>query len=187
MPTLDEMKEFLEVDLADALKGLVAGAVVWEAADVAKERSELCPFQRGIAMSASFVQARALYEFYSFKKKKSKKDDARATDFVPTWNWPGKKSKDDLYGKYLDNEMPGNKRVFHLVYGRSLHAGGPKDDETKHIKNQVLEFARELLEFTTEFGNRANADFQGSIQIALQKARKAAEEAADGCKIANPL
>jgi hypothetical protein len=192
MPTPDEMKKFLEEDLSHALKELFVGAVVWEAADVEKGRSELCPFQRDLAMYASFVQARALYEFYSQKKKRKAKkgqgqDDARARDFIPTGKWTGKGSKSKLYSKYMDNDAPANKRVFHLVYGRSRQAGGPINDETRHIKNQVLAFARELLKFTREFGNRVEPDFRGSARCALGKALKAAEEAANGCKITNPL
>lgn len=188
----DEMKKFLEEDLADALKALFVGAVVWEAADVEKGKSELCPFQRDLGMYACFVQARSLYEFYSSKKKRrpkkgQKQDDARASDFVAAGKWTEKESKSALYSKYMDSESPANKRVFHLVYGRSHHAGGPSNDETKHINKQVLAFAKELLKFTEEFGKRVKPDFRGSVECALCKAKKAAGEAADGCKIANPL
>lgn len=182
----DEMKKFLEEDLSHALKELFVGAVVWEAADVNRGSSKLCPFQRDLGMYASFVQARALYEFYS-SKKKQKQDAARASDFVPEGKWTEKESANKLYSEYMDNEKPANKRVFHLVYDRSRHAGGPTNDETKHIKNQVLEFARDLLKITREFLGRVKPDFHGSVECALRKALTAAEEAAVGCEIANPL
>ncbi len=192
MPTCNEMKKFLEEDLSHALKELFVSAVVWEAADIAKGRSELCPFQRDLGMYAFFVQARSLYEFYSPKEKRKPKkgrarDDARASDFVPKGKWTEKESASKLYSTYMDKESPANKRVFHLVYGRSLQAGGPADDEKKHIKNQVLGFAQELLKFTEAFRDRAKPEFQASVQCALDKALEGAEEAALGCKIANPL
>jgi hypothetical protein len=192
MRNLDEMKKFLEEDLTHALKELFAGTVAWEAADTKKGRSELCPFQRDLGMYASFVQARALYEFYSAKNKKrpkkgQKQDDARASDFVSAGKWTERDSKSKLYSDYMDNESPANKRVFHLVYGRSHHAGGPANDEANHIKNQVLSFAKELLKFTREFATRVDQDFRGSVDCALQKALKAVEESANRCKIANPL
>lgn len=71
--TLDERKKFLEDDLSDALKGPFVGAVVWAAADA----SERCPFQKGLGMFTSLVQARALYEFYS--PKLAEDDDAPVT------------------------------------------------------------------------------------------------------------
>ena len=70
-----------------------------------------------------------------------------------------------LYSDYMDNESPANKRVVHLVYGRSHHAGGPANDETYHIKNQVLSFAKELLKFTREFATRIDQDFRGSATV----------------------
>ena len=185
-----ELKEFLEEDLSDALKGLFVGAVVWEAVDEGNGRPELCPFQKGIGMLASFVQARALYEFYiSEKGKKPKRgkrpDDARACDFLP----PGSKKKfeSSLYSKYMDNESPANKRVFHLVYGRSGHAGGPVNDEKEHIKSQVLKFAINLRRLTEEFGRCVEPHFRDSVECALHKALKGAEQAAKGCNIVNPL
>jgi len=185
--TPDEMKKFLEADLRDALKGVFVGAVVWDAADEEKGRAELCPFQRGIAMSASFVQARALYEFYSSKegkkpKKEEEEDDARASDFLT----PGtrKDFKISLFSKYM---VPVNKRLFHLVYGRSGHAGGPEHDEKKHIKSQVLAFAKDLRVLTEEFGDRVKGDFRDSVQFALREALKGAQEAADRCGIVNPI
>src|SRR5260370_15101048 len=126
----DEMKKFLEDYLSHALKELFVGAVAWEAADVDQGRSELCPFQRDLGMYASFVQACALYEFYSPKKKKQPKkgqqeDDARASDFVPEGKWTEKGSASKLYSDDMDNETQANKRVFHLFTVQDAHHSGP--------------------------------------------------------------
>ncbi len=177
-PTLDEKRNFLNEDLADALKGLFVGAVIWVAADT----SELCPFQKGLGMFTSLVQARALYEFYS--PKPADYDDARASHFAPNW---GRTGVTRLCTKYMGRGMPANKRVFHLVYGRSAHAGGPGHDGPDHIKNQVLEFAKDLRDLTERFAQSVDTDFRESVQRALQKALKGATEAAHGCGIANPL
>jgi hypothetical protein len=189
---LNKMRKFLVDDLSHALKELLVAAIVWKATDKKEGESALCPFQRDIAMYASFVQARALYDFYSSKKKRIPKkgeeqDDARASDFVPKGEWIKLESESELYRNYMDNNKPANKRVFHLVIGRSGHAGGPINDETKHIKNQVLAFAKELLKFTQEFRNCVEPDFQASVDCALRKALKASDEAAEGCKIPNPF
>jgi hypothetical protein len=175
---LDERKNFLDEDLSDALKGLFVGAVVWVAADT----SERCPFQKGLGMFTSLVQARALYEFYS--PKPAEDDDARASHFAPNWRRTGVTS---LYTKYMGRGMPANKRVFHLVYGRSAHAGGPGHDGPDHIKNQVLEFAKDLRHLTQRFAQSVDSDFRESVERALGKALAGGAEAANGCGIINPL
>jgi hypothetical protein len=177
LPTPAKMKQFLEEDLSHALKELFVGAVAWDAG----RKSELCPFQKDLGMYASFVQARALYEFfYSCKRKKPKqgknKDDARACDFVTTVKWSEKRPKSNFYSQYMENDTPANKRVFHLVYGRSSHAV---------INDQVLVFAQELLMVTREFRDRVDSDFVGSVECALQKALRAAREAVTDYNIDN--
>src|SRR5271169_2288093 len=118
-PTIDEQKKFLEDDLSDALKGLFVGAVVWEAA----HNSEQCPFQQGLGMMTTLVQARALYEFYS-SKNATAYDDARAKQFASSWTG----TNSILYNDYMAGKKPANKRVFHLVYFRSEHSGGPVNE-----------------------------------------------------------
>jgi hypothetical protein len=179
-PTLEDRKKFLEDDLSDALKGLFVGAVVWSAAD----KSELCPFQKGLGMFTSLVQARSLYEFYS-SKRATAYDDARAHDFAPSW--AGRESA--LYNEYMVKGKPANKRVFHLVYFRSERSGGPTNehDGPKHIKNRILEFAKDLRRLTEEFIKCVEPHFRDSVERGLEKALKGADEAANGCDIANPL
>jgi len=177
--TLDERKKFLEDDLSDALKGLFVGAVVWAAADA----SERCPFQKGLGMYTNLVQARSLYEFYG-PRPAGDDDDARASHFAPNWDRTG---VTPLGTKYMGWGKPANKRVFHLVYDRSVHAGGLGHDGPDHIKNQVIEFAKDLRGLTERFSQSVDSDFRTSVQLALEKALKGAAEAANGCGIANPL
>lgn len=179
-PTLEDRKKFLEDDLSDALKGLFVGAVVWEAAD----KSERCPFQKALGMMTSLVQARSLYEFYS-SKNATAYDDARAQHFAPSWT----ERESDLYNDYMAGGKPANKRVFHLVYFRSERSGGPigEHDGPEHIKNKVLEFAKDLHRLTKEFIKCVEPHFRDTAERGLQKALKGAEEAAKGCNIDNPL
>jgi hypothetical protein len=178
---LEERIKFLENDLADALKGLFVGAVIWKAADT----SEICPFQKGIGMFASFLQARALYEFYH-SKGSGKDDDARAKDFAPAWDVA---QQSDLYKQYMAPGRPANKRLFHLVYFRSEHSGGPigEHDGPEHLKNRVLDFAKDLIRLTEDFINSVEPQFHESAERALQTGRTGGNEAAKACGIANPL
>jgi hypothetical protein len=132
-------------------------------------------------MYVSLVQARALYEFFYDPEKQ--KDDARARHFASAW----KPRESDLYGRYMAGGKPANKRVFHLVYNRGLRAGGSGRDGPDHLKNQVLEFAKDLRRLTEEFASNADAAFRGSVQYALQEALKEAELAADHYGIAIPI
>jgi hypothetical protein len=132
-------------------------------------------------MYASLVQARALYEF--FFDGRARRDDARARQFAPGW----RPKKTELYLKYMAGGQPTNKRVFHLVYNRPAHAGGPGQEGPDHLKEQVLQFARDLRILTEEFASKADAGFHDSIQCALQEALKEAKVAADHYGIANPF
>jgi hypothetical protein len=191
--TIESRNDFLEKDLADALKSLYVAAVVWAAADAAEKakKKELCPFLKGIAASASFVQARALYEFYNPRKTDKptgkKGESAHASDFAPKGGWTEKEFKNKLYDRYLGNKKPANKRVFHLVYDRSDFSGGIKSDESDHLKNQPLKFALELHAITKKFIDQVEDLFRDSAKLALDKAAKGAKEAAEGCGISNPL
>lgn len=186
IPTLNEKRDFLEKDLADALKWLFVGAVVWQAA---KERPEKHCHQKALGMFMSFVQARALYEFYCKQDRTSakgnKSDDARAGEFCDSWTCPDS----DLYRGYMRQGQPANKRVFHLVYGRSkeANAGGPGHSGPSHMNEQVLKCARDLRQITQAFTKCAKAEFTDLVQLALQGALNEAANVAAGFNIANPL
>jgi hypothetical protein len=185
MPTLDEKNEFLKRDLSDTLKWLFVGAVVWQAADPRGKRPECGCHQRALGMYMSFTQARALYEFY-FSKEDNRNDDARARHFLRSGAKP--KFKSSLYPRYIKGK-PANKRVFHLVYRRSEHSGGGESggDESEHLKNQVLVFARELRQITEEFARHVERRFVRLVQSALEDGLNEGGKVADCFKIANPL
>ena len=87
----------------------------------------------------------------------------------------------------MANQMPSNKRVFHLVYNRSAHAGGTGSDGPDHIKNQVLEFARDLRRLTEEFIASIQIAFRGEAVSALKRALNEAQSTAEQMGITNPL
>jgi hypothetical protein len=183
MPTQQEKKEFLEKDLLDALRWLFVNAVVWHASDNRPEsenRPELLP-----AMYTSFVQARALYEFYF--SKRDDHDDARACHFANANSWTEPPSS--LYLKYMGPQTPAQKRVFHLVYGRSKreNAGGPGRDDRSHLKYQVLILAKDLRRITESFVNSAAPEFQSLVQAALDGALAEAQTTATSYAIPNPI
>ena len=169
---------FLKEDLRDALKWLLVGAVVWEAA---KEK-ELCPNQDAIGMFTNFVQARALYEFYYIK---GKNDDARAVDFCDSWEPP----QSTLFHRYVAKGKPLNKRVFHLVYGRKQeqHAGASGDSGPDHVNQQVLEFAKELLQVTDKFVQCVKPEFKDLAQSARNDSYEDAQHAANAIGVRIPF
>jgi hypothetical protein len=193
MRSAENRNDFLKKDLADALKGLFVAAVVWTAAAEAERthKKEICPFLKGIAASASFVQARALYDFYDPKKSRKPKgfqgENACASHFAQKPEWTERDFQSDLYDRYLDNQSPANKRVFHLVYDRSDFSGGIELDESDHLKNQPLGFAKDLHNVTKYFITRVEECFRDAAKTALEDASKAADQAAAGCGIQNPL
>jgi hypothetical protein len=203
MRTEGSQKDFLKDDLSDALKGLFVGAVVWEAADKAEkaEKKELCPFLKRLAASASFVQARALYEFYDPKNppdklKGEKGETAHASHFGKWTEMEFTSDELKLFEKYIRGQKatgvfrtnsPINKRVFHLAYDRSDFSGGLGQDGSDHLKNQPLEFATNLHDITKKFIEKVEGRFRESAKAALEKAREGARQAATGCNIANPL
>jgi len=147
-----------------------------------RQKPELCTAnQDAISTLASLTQARALYEF--FFAGQQKRDDARACDFAPKWN-PNPSS---LYTTYMGNGKPTNKRVSHLVYNRSAHSGGSAANESDHLKNQVLNFTKELRDITERLARQADPSFSSSIRCALDKARAEAQRTADRYGITNPL
>jgi hypothetical protein len=174
MPTLDEKTEFLQKDLLNSLRWLFVNAVVWHAS--AKERLT--------AMYTCFVEARALYEFY-FSKHTTQSDDARAKHFADSWTEP----ESALYVKYMASHRPAQKRLFHLVYGRSKpeNAGGPGQEGSDHLKNQVLDVAKDLRKITERFVVSVRSEFRDFAQAALDKALGEAGEKAREYGITNPL
>jgi hypothetical protein len=176
VPTEAEKTEFLEKDLYDALRWMFVSAVTWwHATDGQPERA--------LAMNTNIVQARALYEFYFAAG--SETDDARADDFAPSWA----EAKSPLYLKYMRRGTPANKRIFHLVYGRSIaaNAGGPGHDGPDHLKNQVLEFAKDLRRITENFIACVEPKFHAIVRTTLDKALDEANKTANHCRISNPL
>jgi hypothetical protein len=183
MPTQQEQEEFLEKDLFDSLRWLFVNAVVWHASDIRPEsenKPELLP-----AMYTSFVQARALYEFYFSPQCKG--DDARVRHFLTDPNsWT---EKSDLYDQYMGPQTPAQKRVFHLVYGRSkeANAGGPGHDDRSHLKHQVLNFAKDLRRITESFANSVEPQFQNLVRAASNGALAEAQTTATACSMPNPI
>jgi hypothetical protein len=173
MPTLDEKNEFLKNDLYDSLRWLFVGAVAWYA-------PERCPNQIVLGMYTSLVQARALYEFYYGRENG---DNARSVEFARSW----RPVRTSLYSKYMAARKPANKRVFHLVYNRSSHAGGQGHAGPDHINKQVLKFAKDLYRLTEEFIQSAQPNFRLIVKSALDRALDQANHAADGYGVANPI
>jgi hypothetical protein len=173
--TLNDKADFLERDLYDALRWTFVSAVAWSAGDGRPERV--------LGMNTNFVQARALYEFYFARG--GEPDDARARDFAPSWAEP----KSHSYLKYMRRGTPANKRIFHLVYGRSAaaNAGGPGHDGPDHLKNQVLEFAKDLRRITENFIGCVEPRFHTTVRTALDKALCEADKTANHYGIPNPL
>jgi hypothetical protein len=156
------------------MRWLFVNAVVWH---VSENRPERLP-----AMCTAFVQARALYEFYYAN---GKGDDARARHFADSWT----ESPSNLYLKYMAARTPAEKRVFHLVYGRSkaANAGGPGFEGPGHLKNQVLNFAKDLRRITEKFVICVRPEFRNLVQAALDYALVEAKRETDLRGVPNPL
>jgi hypothetical protein len=180
MPTSDEKQAFLKDDLRDSLRWLFVGAIAWEAS---QRRPELCGNQNVLGMYTSLVQARSLYDF--FYKRGRRHDDAEARHFAPSWTDDG--HNNTVYQRYVARESPANKRVFHLVYNRSEHAGGPGHDGPDHLNKQVIEFANNLRGVTAVFIESVEEVFRENAQSALWEAIKDAERAAEKYGIALPF
>lgn len=180
-PNVSNQPSFLDDDLYDALRWLFVSAVTWEAM---RQKPELCTAnQNVISMLASLTQARALYEFFFASQGKRKPDDARAFDFAPNWS----RMPSSLYTTYMGNGKSTNKRVSHLVYNRSAHSGGSAVNESDHLKNQVLNFAKEIRDLTEQLTRQADPSFAPHIRCALDKALGEAQQTADHYGITNPL
>lgn len=172
---MDNNKITFFEDLKDVMKWLLVGAVVWEAS----KARHVCPNQDALGMFTSFVQARALYQFY-YNKEKNHPDDALAEDFCDSWRPP----ESTLYARY---KTPLDKRVFHPVYGRSdQNAGASGPSGPDHVNQQVLEFAIELLQITRGFVQCVKPEFRYPVQSALQSALDDAQNAALALEIPTP-
>lgn len=177
--TDEEKRRFLNDDLYNELRWLFFGAVTWAASG--NHLGEKDP----LAMIASLTHTRALYEFYYSGGKRPRPGDARATHFCTIHPWTPAESV--LYKNYMANQKSANKRVFHLVYDRPIHSGGVADEESSHIKNQVLNFARDLRQITGQFVQMADCQFTLSIRGALQKALREAAKESSRLRIHNPF
>lgn len=175
--TFDDKTALLEADLADCLRWLLVGAVAWKAGSVTSS----VPHQQVLAMNTAFTQARALYEFFYGPSGRS--DDARATDFISDWAPP----MSPPYLAYMSAGKAANKRMFHLVYRRTEHAGGEAPDESDHLKNQVVVVAEDLIGLTREFVGQLDSELQPHGQTALQLALDEAARCADAYTIRNPF
>jgi hypothetical protein len=89
----------------------------------------------------------------------------------------------------MSSQTPAQKRVFHLVYGRSkeANAGGPGDDDPSHLKHQVLNLAKDLRRITENFVTIADPQFQSLVRAALDKALDEARTTATLYAIPNPI
>jgi hypothetical protein len=169
-------EKFLKEDFYNSLRWLFEGAIAWEASFGKPERIR---HQRVLGMFASLVQARALYEFFY---STSGSDDARASHFATNWE----PDETELYAKYMAQRMPANKRIFHLVYNRSIHAGG-RDEEKERLEDKVLLIAIDLHQLCEQFAANADSDFRNNVRYALDKALGEAKKAVEQYGIANPL
>lgn len=174
---VNEEIDFLKKDLYNTLKELFIGAVTWRAHLDADTR-----YLRDLGMFSCFVQARALYEFFYLKPNGGSKlgGTASAYHFIRSWKPSDERQ---LYAKYMDKNTPAQKRVFHLVYGRSGYAGGAAKDESDHLKNQVLNFAVDLKRLTEEFARSVDEKYRPSVECALRRALQDAATLARGYDI----
>ena len=184
-------RQSLEDDLYNALCYLFEGAIAWDAWKRTTEKAAgekpsstvILRHQGVLGMYTAFMEARALYEFFH-KHGRRGHDDARADDFASEW----KANQTDVYKNYMAAEKPANKRMFHLVYGRSEHSGGTGTEGIDHLKEQVLNVAKDLRDLTDEFNKHIDdSGFREVAETALRKALDEAQKAADHYRIANPL
>lgn len=172
-----EKVAFLRDDFYDSLRWLFVGAVSWEAG---KTKGRI-NHQSVLGMYTAAVQARALYEFFYAP---TGTDDARAVDLVAGRWSPDKTS---LYSTYMAGGKPANKRIFHLVYRRDSHSGGTGHDGPDHLKNQIVNFAVDLLVLSRDFIRALGPTLQPHAQQALDQALDEAAALAAEYRIANPI
>ena len=181
MDTLRIKEDFLRDDLYNGLKELFVGAVTWRA----HQEIDTC-YLRDLGMFTCFVQARALYEFfYNEQRAPECGSTASAHHFASSWKPSDERN---LYSKYMAKETPAQKRVFHLVYGRSEFSGGRLEDECVDLKSRVLDFARDVKRLTAQFAESCvDTMHRGPVESALNRARCAADELAKQYNIECPV
>jgi hypothetical protein len=175
-PDIPTREKFLKEDFYNSLRWLFEGAIAWKASFDKPERTR---HQGALGMFTSLVQARALYEFFYAS---GSRDDARLSDFVASW----KPAKTDLYADYMAPLKPANKRVFHLVYNRGIHAGGTEAAKDR-LEDKILLIAIDIRELCEQFLGNVLPDFHAGVQYALSTALSEAQIAAGEYGIANPL
>jgi hypothetical protein len=177
-------QDLLESDLYNSLKELFIGAVTWHAHPEQNDTRYL----RDLGMFTCFVQARALYEFFYGSESTTLQpgSTASAHRFAHPWK---PRDQEGLYSSYMAKNTPAQKRVFHLVYHRSDFSGGSAGDESDHLKNRVLDFAKDLKRLTGEFGVACvKSEHREAVESALRKALMDSERLAkEEYKISNPL
>ncbi len=175
-----DREEFLRDDFYNALRYLFEGAIAWDA----WKQSENDAFwhQGALGMYTTFMEARALYDFFHKRKTPNDGDNARADHFVLRWEG----SKSDVYLRYMAQRKPVNKRMFHLIYARRAHSG--ETATAGPLKEQVLNVARDLCELSREFAKHIkDSMLQDVARTALKSALCEAKKAANHYGIANPL
>lgn len=173
-----EKTSFLKKDFYDSLRWLFVGALAWEAA----RTREGVRHQAVLGMYTAAVQARSLYEFFYGTSRSE--DDARAADLVERGWAP---SETHLYATYMASHTPANKRMFHLVFAREQHSGGAGDDGSDHLKNQVMNFATDLLALARDFVHALDPTLQPHAQHALDRALEEAAITAREYGIVNTI
>ncbi len=92
-----------------------------------------------------------------------------------------------LYLTYMAGGRPANKRMFHLVYRRDRYSGGTGHDGPGHLKNQIVNFAIDLLTLSRDFVKALGPMLQPHAQQALDRALDEAAAVAAEYGIANPI
>lgn len=174
-----EKEAFLREDFKDSLQWLFVGAIAWKAT----HSKYFCPHLKVLSMYTGLELSRGLYEF--FFAKATRTDDARALEFAPSWDVSDTTA---IYKKYMGPRAPMNKRISHLVWGRSGHSGGAQIDESDHLKNQVLNCGSDLLAITKKFIRLVTPDScRAAAQFALEKALAEAHSTATGYGVVSPF
>ncbi len=182
-----DRNQFLGEDFYNSLRYMFEGAIAWHAWKQATEKRErassIFRHQGVLGMYTTFMEARALYEFFhNHAPRRSDSDDARADDFASTW----RADKSGVYKDYMAHLKPANKRMFHLVYRRSEKSG--ETSTRGPLKEQVLNVAKDLLEVTRKFvANIDDSACRELVRTALQKALDEGQKAAEHYCVANPL
>lgn len=179
--------QFLQDDFYNSLRYMFEGAIAWHAWKQALEKRDqswpIFRHQGVLGMYATFIEARALYEFFhSHNSRRSDSDDARADDFATNW----RAAESEVYQDYAAHSRPANKRMFHLVYRRNEKSG--ETSSKGPLKEQVLNVAKDVLDVAGKFvENVDDSVYRELARIALRKALDEGQKAARHYCVANPL